>query len=135
MSSLTADKGMYQLFCCPVAEQVPESANVAQVVAGSLAQGVDLLVKLSIRMVLSKTTPNFLAAGTATTRLSLTTSDVDSGGSCRGLRVMKTVFVFPSWSINLLVPIHAAISALSHEELVLINQSPGLPWNISCIPR
>ena len=37
---------MYQLFCRPVAEQVPDSASVAQVVVGSLAQGIDLLVHM-----------------------------------------------------------------------------------------
>ena len=46
------------------------------------------------------------------TRLSLTRSDMGSGGSCRGLWVMKTASVFPSLSISLLVPIHAAISAI-----------------------
>ena len=57
---------MYQLFSRPVAEQVSDSANVAQVVVGSLAQGVDLLVHRH-GVVEDDTQIKFLAVGAATT--------------------------------------------------------------------
>ena len=110
LSNLIVTKFMHQPLCCRVTEEMPASFDVHQVIPGARQLCTGRRPVCLCAYYLLKMTAKSLAASTTTTRLALTRSDVDSGGSCWCLQSMKAASVSPSLNISLFVLTHAAIS-------------------------